>query len=230
MGGYRLYDGFIVPRRDTDQMVIRRKEQARIAMEYLPHWVPEDKRRVCVEAGGNWGLWPLLLSDIFDTVYTFEPDHACFTGLVNNCRHKENVVAFQAALGSEPELVNLSREEDTTGNQYVIGKGIYPTFRVDDLGLDVCDLIYLDIEGCELDALIGAQRTIGLCKPIVIFEVTKKLDPYNKVEGYMSRHGYYRWGSIGRDLVMGPFPFTGEAETTYYNWNEDRTALVETPR
>ena len=218
MGDYRLYNGLIVPSRDADKIVRRRVLQADRAIKALPLFV--EKWRVCVEAGGNWGLWPLRLADMFETVYTFEPDHACFTALVNNCRHKPNVVAFQAALGYARALVGMRHDDDTTGNQNVEGDGIYPVFQIDSLGLPVCDLIYLDIEGMEIDALIGATATILRCHPIVIFEVTRKLDPTNRTEAYMRKYGYFKLGSIGRDLVMGPEAPQGDFGIKNYDFNE----------
>ena len=188
MGDYRLYNGLIVPSRDADKIVRRRVLQADRAIKALPLFV--EKRRVCVEAGGNWGLWPLRLADMFETVYTFEPDHACFTALVNNCRHKPNVVCIQAALGQCHGLVDLERDIDTTGNQHIKEGGIYPTLTIDALGLPICDLIYLDVEGCEFDALWGAWATILRCKPIVVFEVTRKLDSENATQSYITNYSY----------------------------------------
>jgi FkbM family methyltransferase len=227
MGEYKVRKGLILPRRDDDRMVGRRERDMGIALGSIP-WFVENKR-VCVQAGGNWGYWPLKLSEVFDTVYTFEPDHECFTSLVANCRHRPNVVAFQACLGCARGLVNLWRDEDTTGNQHVEGKGIYPTLDIDMLGLPVCDLIYLDIEGMELNALMGATATIARCKPTVIFEVTKKWDKEHRAEAYMTRYGYYKMGTINRDVVMSPTPPTGDFGTKNYKWNDGGQVLVETP-
>jgi FkbM family methyltransferase len=44
------------------------------------------------------------------------------------------------------------------------------TLAIDDLPLQRIDLIKLDIEGMEIAALLGAQRTITQCKPILIIE------------------------------------------------------------
>jgi len=55
---------------------------------------------------------------------------------------------------------------DTTGNQYVDGPGIYPNLRVDDFELPRLDLLYLDVESEEKEALLGGARTILRCKPV----------------------------------------------------------------
>jgi hypothetical protein len=42
--------------------------------------------------------------------------------------------------------------------------------RIDDMHLPSCDLIQLDIEGYELFALQGAQRTIEQYRPVIMIE------------------------------------------------------------
>ena len=226
MGDYRLYNGLIVPRREEDRIVKRRTTQAKIAVKALPMFVKEF--RVCVQAGGNWGLWPLMFAELFKTVYSFEPDHECFTALANNCRHKSNVVCLQAALGHCYGLVDLERDSYTTGTQHISGPGIYPTLTIDSLGLPICDLIYLDVEGYEFDALWGSWATLLRCKPIVIFEVTQKRDPGKKTEAYMNKYGYFKLGTIGRDLVMGPDKPEGDFGVKNYEFS-DEGKLFEVP-
>ena len=132
-----------------------------------------SKRDVIIQAGGNWGYWPLRLSDVFGVVYTFEPESECFACLTANTAHCRNVIRFQAALGDKRELVGLGRIDNSTGTQYVMHEagGIYPTLRIDDLGLTECDVIYLDIQFEEPAALRGARETIARCKPMLICEV-----------------------------------------------------------
>ena len=199
------HDGFeyLMPTRDGPNMLGRRSTQCEAACEALKLFA--QKRRVVVQAGGNWGYWPHHLAGMFDTVYTFEPDHVCFSCLVANTKHLPNVVRFQAALGSDRKLVDLHRNEDTTGNQMVQGKGIYPTLRIDDLELTVCDVIYLDIEGCESDALKGATHTIERCRPVVVFERKQRFNELSDESvKLMASHRYRKVGAIGNDMVMRP--------------------------
>jgi FkbM family methyltransferase len=42
--------------------------------------------------------------------------------------------------------------------------------RLDDLGLDRCDLIKIDVEGMEGEVLDGARNTVERCRPIVYAE------------------------------------------------------------
>jgi FkbM family methyltransferase len=197
-GGHK----FVVPDRDSPEVLGRRIAQCEYAVGHVLNL--DTKRRVVVQAGANWGYWPLRFADIFETVYTFEPDHTCFASLVANTSQRTNVVRLQAALGDGPELVDLWRDVDTTGNQYVDGKGIYPTLRIDSLGLEVCDLIYLDIEGREFNALRGAENTIRFCRPVVILEARRKFDWGDRALTFLEALGYSEAGAIEKDVIMRP--------------------------
>lgn len=126
---------------------------------------------VCVQAGGNVGVWPKKLSKIFDVVYTFEPDVENFQCLVTNVP-EPNVVKFQAALGKSHEMVQVTAPEgpENCGAYQVIQGGYIPTLKIDDLNLPRCDLIYLDIEGFEYFAIEGGLETIQKFKPVIAYE------------------------------------------------------------
>ena len=48
--------------------------------------------------------------------------------------------------------------------------GSEKTTKIDSLNLQICDLIQLDIEGFEYQALVGAKETLERCKPVIIVE------------------------------------------------------------
>ena len=71
-----------------------------------------------------------------------------------------NVFKYQSCLGNSRDLVALKIKAKNRGKNFVNGSGVIPTLLIDDLNLEVCDLIHLDIEGYELFALQGAIKTI----------------------------------------------------------------------
>lgn len=137
-------------------------------------------RSVAVQAGGNLGLFPKRLAKKFRAVYTFEPDPENFAKLMHNAP-EANIVKLQAAVGAERALVSTVKARRDgkpnvhEGVTHISGPGMIPTLRIDDLGLSVCDLIYLDTEGCELDGLNGAVETIARCRPVIALEINKNL-------------------------------------------------------
>ena len=136
------------------------------------------RRHVAVQAGGNLGLYPKRLAMKFRTVYTFEPALDLFPIMTRNAPEK-NIVRMQAALGYHRALVGMSRKrrdgkpDAHEGITHVDGPGVIPTLRLDDLALPECDLLCLDLEGWELYALQGAERTIARCRPVLCVEVNK---------------------------------------------------------
>ena len=134
--------------------------------------VPQNKRRLIIQAGGNAGLYPKLYSTMFEKVITFEPDHRWFVCLNNNCP-ETNVFKFQTALGNDNKPVKMMSPEykgrKNLGANYIVSDGNIPKIKLDALGLSP-DVIHLDIEGAEWDALLGAKETIARSKPMIIVE------------------------------------------------------------
>lgn len=128
-------------------------------------------RRICVQAGGALGMAPLIYSGHFETVYTFEPNPVNFYFLNLNVR-KPNVIKINAILGAKHGLAGIGDNPDETnrGIFTVKPEGIIPTFTIDDLELPVCDLIHMDMEGFEINALRGAVKTIIRYSPVIVGE------------------------------------------------------------
>ena len=105
--------------------------------------------------------------------YTFEPEPLNFLCLNLNVTER-NVIKLQACLGDKHELVGLGNYLNDSGSTHVKNEkseqSVVPTLTIDDLNLESCDLIHLDIEGYELFALKGAVETIKKFKPVIAFE------------------------------------------------------------
>lgn len=129
-------------------------------------------RNTAVCAGGNLGLYPKLLSQIFSTVYTFEPDALNFHCLVNNCQ-SDNIIKINAALGETHKMISLDRPcNDNLGMHRVneIKPGIIPVLRLDDFVFEGLDFLQLDVEGFEIQVLRGGIENIKKHKPVISCE------------------------------------------------------------
>ena len=158
--------GIHVPEQDVDCHPVILDDVHDLARRVYPHVKKFD---VVVQAGGNIGIFPNKLAEKFKAVYTFEPDYQNFHCLALNCQHP-NVIKIQAALGKTFGFVDMEVDPRNVGANFVKGKGVIPTLRVDDLGLEDCDLLLLDIEGSEMAALLGAKKTISKFKPVIVLE------------------------------------------------------------
>lgn len=169
------------------------------------------QRRVCIQAGGNCGVWPIKLSSLFDTVYTAEPDPQNFTALAFNTAHLPNVVRLQAAFGFERDKVKTALDDhelDNCGAYYLERGGYVPTIRIDDLNAHGVDLIYLDIEGFERIALEGADNTIRRCRPLIVIEDKGLSERYGSKQGDCEKwlektFDYVVLKRVHRDVILG---------------------------
>lgn len=160
--------------------------------------------RTAVQAGGNIGLWPRRLADVFDRVITFEPDAESRACLLKNV--PENVEVRAEALGHEPSSCGI--EHLSLGSHRVIDGESVAVVTVDSLGLNDLDFLQLDIEGYEWHALAGAAETIRRCRPMIQVELRGFTERYGKtdadVESLLSSLGYRRVSEQpGNDLVFG---------------------------
>ena len=75
--------------------------------------------------------------------------------------------------------------------------GNIPQFMIDDLDLSDCDLIWLDLEGYELQALAGALNTIEKFNPVIMAERANQ-----DVVKYLSRWGYKQIDTSNLDCIF----------------------------
>lgn len=202
--GYRLERGLLWPAEDRACAAVVFDMAADLDLVYR-HCRGFD---VAVQAGGNCGVWPAKMAERFKTVFTFEPDPVNFRCLCANASD-ERIVKFNAALGCQRGMIDLARDPRNIGAHYVKGSGSIPVLRIDDLALEACDLIYLDVEGFELEALRGAADTIRLNESTIVVEDKGLSVQYGTPKGYVEiwlarTFGYKVVGRPHRDVVLVP--------------------------
>jgi FkbM family methyltransferase len=132
------------------------------------------KHRTAVQAGGNIGAWPKRMAEVFDRVYTFEPEPISLACLEKNV--PANVIVSGAALGESDGFCAIDRQ--SLGSHRVIDGHDIPMTRIDALHLTDVDLIQLDVEGYEWHALAGAIDTIRRCTPLIQVELRNFTEAY----------------------------------------------------
>lgn len=171
-------------------------------------------KNVVVQAGGNLGLFPKRLAEVFKIVYTFEPDPELFSHMLHNAPEK-NIFPIQAALGcsNEPISMGTGRRDGSErmtheGLTFIAGAGEIPQILLDDMQLSVCDFIYLDIEGYELNALRGAERTVQRCRPVIVAEINGNGKYYGvtreDTRNWFRRKDYTLLGRMSGDEIYIP--------------------------
>lgn len=133
------------------------------------------EKKLLVQAGGNCGMYARFYGNYFDKIYTFEPNPNNFKCLQLNCT-EEKYIIHNVGLGKEDGNADLMHPSGLKRRNMGVWQtvenadGDVTLITIDSLNLERCDLIHLDIEGFESNALIGAKQTIEKYKPIIILE------------------------------------------------------------
>lgn len=158
-------------------------------------------KRNCIQAGGCVGVWPYRLSQMFNHVTTVELHPDNFQCLMQNCNERNNITAYNAALWSRgDQMMDIFidvKEEGNTGAYYVKPGNTVRSMTIDSLSLVDVDLIYLDIEGSEYDAILGGIETIKKYRPVIGLE--------DKGHHKIKRHPVSLLLDIGYKIIGKPF-------------------------
>ncbi|EPC9939834.1 FkbM family methyltransferase [Pseudomonas aeruginosa] len=143
-----------------------------------------DADATAVDIGANIGLTSLALSSICHggKVIAIEPVPHTFELLNKNLAGAgtQNVSSFNIAVGASEGSVSMYVDERNLATSFVVdidsgaGQEIPLTSLdslVSQLAIERLDFIKIDVEGCELEVLKGAESTLNRFKPIVMLEM-----------------------------------------------------------
>jgi len=153
----------------------------------LDRWGHAYGGRTMVEVGANFGVYslPAVVEYGFGRAIAYEPEPAAFALLTANVERNDladRVTVVQAALSSEPGELLLRRGWLNAGDNRIVGRGDSGDQRtvavrattIDDevasgsIRLDEIGLVWLDVQGHELEVLAGAATLLASDVPLVI--------------------------------------------------------------
>ena len=158
--------------------------QDTIDEEIAAYWAEHQAQpgEVHLDVGGEVGLYTLLAASSGATVYAMEPDGNNFRFLCRNLK-TNSLKARLIKLGAwnRPEVLSWRTHSAMSS---IPGVGMIPAFLpaldrievdtidrvVERLGLSRLDVIKMDIEGAEIEAIEGALQTIHKFKPLLLIE------------------------------------------------------------
>jgi FkbM family methyltransferase len=175
------------------------------------------ENQTVIQAGGACGIWPAMLAEVFDWVITYEPDPLNFYCLEQNTKEYFCITAVNGALGETTGVVRTKlhpSEMFNVGAYYTMDAcdGV-PRVRIDDIAdLESLDLLCLDIEGRELEALKGAYKSINKWQPFIMIEEKQlpqmgsdvKHKPGEATKWLIEKHGYKVVSKVHRDVILAP--------------------------
>jgi FkbM family methyltransferase len=208
----KQYNNWYVPDKETTgirDIIKEWNNKGKAVVDMLP------QHRTVVQAGGNLGVFPKGLAKYFDRVITFEPIQSNLECLVKNIDNIENIDVHNYALGAENTQASFkSTIQGNCGATQISfsTQGDISVIPLDSLELEDVDLLWLDVEGTEVEALNGAIETIERCRPIIVAENNGLIPAYPSglegSPGFRSwvehTFGYVYTGRLMRDDIFKP--------------------------
>lgn len=142
-----------------------------------------------LDIGANIGLYTLESARIVGdngVVYAFEPNSENYRHLLRNTElnNLENVKAMNFGIGDERTKISLRLPKNGNKGEYTIGD--VEGEIIEDVNIEKMDdvvkkedinkinLVKMDIEGAEIDALKGMRETINKYRPVFLIEIWKE--------------------------------------------------------
>ena len=166
-----------------------------------------------IDGGANRGDWTQVMARSFSVVHAFEPAPDTVETLRANLAGIENVVIHEKALFNRRGrgVVKHPPKRTSSSARYVHPRenGSVVLTTIDALRLPHCGLIKVDLEGAEFEALQGALKTIGRCRPILMVEINRFSRKHfgrspNQVRQLIKTLDYELVFSRGDDFVFKP--------------------------
>lgn len=180
------------------------KEQSTKILSRVKH------RRTVIQAGGHCGLYAKFYSRLFERVFTFEPELMNFSHLTINC-NDTRIVKLNLALSDINDFVSMGMVSYiNTGMHKVLPRNVGGLIAygvtLDSIKPQNVDLIHLDVEGHEYNALKGATKTIKKYKPVLVIEMSDKPE---KIYSLVQSWGY-------KEVEV----FTGKSKNSVFEYTE----------
>ena len=169
------------------------------------------KGAIVIDGGANFGTFSVFASHLVEDsgrVVAVEPYPSSFNLLVRNISANScnNVKPVNVALSNSKGTRELMIYERTGANSFFVVSD--PSIRqkakrkltvrtstidavTEDLRLDRVDLIKLDLEGAELEALNGAEKVISDHHPQITGELHPSVYSIDEVKKFLENRGYH---------------------------------------
>jgi FkbM family methyltransferase len=184
-------------------------------------WLQKFGIKTIIDIGANEGQFIDKISKILPDVniYSFEPLKDSFIKLEKKISGKENITAFNFALGDEEKENIINRNEYSPSSSLLeltdLHKNAFPVTKkvkeeiiyikvldkiVKELELKKKVFLKIDVQGYELNVLRGAENTIKDVDIILIetsfYELYKDQPLFGDIYNFLSNKGFNYAGSL----------------------------------
>ena len=197
----------VFPDYDTHFAVHTKGDTRNYQLRHHQAGVAATKNRNCViDCGAHVGIFSSRYAEQFKQVISVEPINTKY--LRENTKEFSNVTIIDKAVGSGitnkystlPDSTNSGAWElhETPEDEESVK---FETTTIDqitkDLELSHCDLIKMDIQGMEYEALLGSLETIKKFHPVLQIEL-----PTTEIYQLLKDLGYYLANKVIKDHIF----------------------------
>lgn len=156
-----------------------------------------NENSVIYDIGANIGNHSIYFKKYFKAkkIYSFEPAPLNSDLLERNIRENKitEIEVFKVALGDKSTKAGLLLNEKNMGEcKLVESKDAtieVPVECIDNMNLEFPDFVKIDVEGNELNVLIGMSKILSSASPILWIEINK--EQFQNVDHFLMNHDYY---------------------------------------
>jgi FkbM family methyltransferase len=150
-----------------------------------------NREKNILDIGACFGLMSLFFSKETNAeVLSFEPMEYNYKVLKKNTEKIDNIIIFNCGIGdsnSQNKSFNIYKKDENLGQSQLYQKGLNPEIdkqinneekynsikieSLDNIHIENCGFIKLDVEGFEYPALVGAKKFIKKHKPNIFVEI-----------------------------------------------------------
>ena len=178
---------------------------------------------VALDIGANLGAHTIAMARLVGPtgfIYAVEPQRILFNILCGNIALNElvNVKAFPFALGRAPGATHIRPLDYAAsvnfGSISIGGEqgDPVPVATLDQVGLPKARFIKIDVEGMELDVLLGAKELLARDRPVLYVE-NDRLEKSEALVAQLIADGYRMWWHM--PLLFNPANFRSNAQNVF---------------
>lgn len=158
-----------------------------------------DGRRLAVDGGAHRGIWTREMADAdFESVMAFEPVRDLWRQIPDAM-----TVSYQLALGERAGRCSIESGPENSGQGHIVPGDDVEVVALDSFELQDLDFLKLDVEGYELPALKGAEKTILRCNPAIMVEMNGLSERYGYTDAdlgaWLTERGYQHVARYNKD-------------------------------
>lgn len=199
----------------TGNKIVLFEEIDPIEKMYFDNFVKLTEAEVFVDCGAYNGdsIKAFLKKTIsYKKIIAFEPDDRNYNDLQKYCAEKKSVEIYNCILGANEDIARI---DGSSVGCHAVHEGTGKQKRVvslDDMIDDTITFIKLDVEGSELDTLLGAKNHIVADLPVLAVSLYHKLSDIYKIPSFIaelsSDYKFYlrHYGNTISELVLYAIP------------------------